>query len=681
VLSSRGTSSPSRARRWWIAIVAAAIAVAGGSVAYRRVLPGLVGSRVERMLAAHGFPGAHVGATRLGFHHLRLEDVALGDGLAIGAIEIDAGVSLLWRTRIHQITLRDAMLSARRFDRLAPSVVPSVGGPASELPFDVVRIERGTVMLGEVRAAVSGTIAEEAHAISVDLQATSERVALGELEIDEVRASLQSAGADAGQLRACITGRVAGGIDATAWACGTVPATPGDLRALRTVDATFAATAPGWQLRGTGTLGWASTPRISEAVSRGVGTPTARPAGRGAAPVGSITGGHVTLTAPVVRAAPLALHGARISTDIAGSLAGGELRLEVDGVVEVDRVEFAGHAVTAISRAVRVPLAGSAVIAGGVTRVTPRQPVLATARDAQVRVGNVAVELASLSLAAYPAGQPLALGRALAAPRALTWSASAARLGTARFRAPSGTLVASRMLRWRAAAAEWHGAGFRAPSGVVALEASHASSAAWESVTGPGPLALGAGEVDFHHAGGRLTIDRGHASALGGELAIDPFLWPTSGEQAPAALLVHARGLELHRVLAAFAHGHADGDGILDGELALRIDGAGTTFERGALHSRAMGGLRLNDAAWRARASASAAGFALHQRIAATLCDFEYSRLAAVLRPVGADPELQITTRGRGKRVAQDLDLVINLRGVRDAAQHLPFAQPLRSQP
>ncbi|HEX7844124.1 MAG TPA: hypothetical protein VF469_41900, partial [Kofleriaceae bacterium] len=350
MLSSRGTSSPSCARRWWIAIAAAAITVAGGSLAYRRVLPGLVGRRVERMLAAHGFPGAHVGATHLGLHHLRLEDVALGDGLAIGAIEIDAGVSLLWRTRIHQITLRDATLSARQSDRLAPSLVPSLGGPASasELPFDVVRIERGTVMLGDVRAAVSGTIAQQAGGLSVDLQATSERVALGEIELGGVRASLRSAGAGAGQLRACITGRVAGGIDATVEACGTVPAAPGELRALGAVDATFAATAPGWQLHGTGTLGWASTPRI--------------------------IGGHVTLIAPVVRATPLELHGARISTDVAGSLAGGELRLDVDGVVEVDRVELAGRSVTATSRAVRVPLAGSAVIAGGVARVTPRQP-------------------------------------------------------------------------------------------------------------------------------------------------------------------------------------------------------------------------------------------------------------------------------------------------------------------
>lgn len=111
MLSSRGNPSPSRARRWWIAIATAALAV-GGGLAYR-LLPGLVGSRVERMLAAHGFPGAHVGAVRVGLDHVRLDNVTLGDGLAIGAVEIDAGASLLWRTRIHQITLRDVALSAR----------------------------------------------------------------------------------------------------------------------------------------------------------------------------------------------------------------------------------------------------------------------------------------------------------------------------------------------------------------------------------------------------------------------------------------------------------------------------------------------------------------------------------------------------------------------------------------
>ena len=56
-------------------------------------------------------------------------------------------------------------------------------------------------------------------------------------------------------------------------------------------------------------------------------------------------------------------------------------------------------------------------------------------------------------------------------------------------------------------------------------------------------------------------------------------------------------------------------------------------------------------------------------------------RLAAVLHPAGSDPDLQITVQGRGKRIAQDLDLTINLRGLRSAAHRPSFARTPRTKP
>ncbi|HEX3764017.1 MAG TPA: YdbH domain-containing protein, partial [Kofleriaceae bacterium] len=143
----------------------------------------------------------------------------------------------------------------------------------------------------------------------------------------------------------------------------------------------------------------------------------------------------------------------------------------------------------------------------------------------------------------------------------------------------------------------------------------------------------------------------------------------------PLDLVIHARDLELHRVLGSVARGHADGRGALDGELALRIAGGGAALQRAVLRARPRGTLQLSDPAWRAQVSASAAGFALHQRIAATLADFEYLRLVAVLHPAGSDPDLQITVQGRGKQIAQDLELTINLRGLRSAARR-PSSAP-----
>jgi dicarboxylate transporter DctA-like protein len=145
--------------------------------------------------------------------------------------------------------------------------------------------------------------------------------------------------------------------------------------------------------------------------------------------------------------------------------------------------------------------------------------------------------------------------------------------------------------------------------------------------------------------------------------------------------VIHAHDLALHRVLGSFARGHADGSGALDGELALRLAATGASLQRAMLHARPRGTVQLSDPAWRAQVSASATGFALHQRIAATLADFEYGRLAAVLHPEGSDPDLQISVQGHGKQIAQDLDLTINLRGLRSAARRPSFARTPRTKP
>ncbi|HSK03419.1 MAG TPA: hypothetical protein VK932_19340 [Kofleriaceae bacterium] len=100
---------------------------------------------------------------------------------------------------------------------------------------------------------------------------------------------------------------------------------------------------------------------------------------------------------------------------------------------------------------------------------------------------------------------------------------------------------------------------------------------------------------------------------------------------------------------------------LLDGEVLLRLDGAGVTFVRGELHARGRGSIRLRDPALRARAGELAD---LEQRLVGTLADFEHTALAAVLGPPGSQPELRVIARGRGARVPQELDLTINFRGV-----------------
>ncbi|HEX3475437.1 MAG TPA: YdbH domain-containing protein [Kofleriaceae bacterium] len=626
------------------------IAVAGllaGAAVYHCAVPALVARRIEAMLAARGFPAASVAVSGLGLDHLRLTGVSLGDGLELGAIEIDAGISVLWRPRIHQVTIRGAALSAAALDRLAPR---ATAPPAGDLPFDVVRIVDATLTLGGARLAVSGTVAPAGP--SVDLTATSDAVALGPAVARDVRASIRD---DAGALRACAAGRVGA---AAVEICAALPRSLDALRTLRAVDARWTAAADGWQLQGRGALAWTGGVELRD--------------------------GHAELTAPALRGRGATVRGAAIAADLTGRLS--SLQLDVRGVAQAEQLELRDGAALTTARGLRVPFVAQLALVDGALRATPRRPVIATARSASIETlgptsgqpPGGAVELAGPSLAAFDADRPIAIDARLAPPRTLRWSASAARIGGAELRAPSGTLIARRTLQWRAAEARWAGLRIREPSGTVELGASSRHTAAWTAITGPGPIEIGAGELRAHHSPAGWSLDAGRAQALGGELAVEP---AAAAPDRPLDVVIRAHDLALHRVLGSLAPGHADGSGALDGELALRLTATGASLQRAMLHARPRGTVQLSDPAWRAQVSASATGFALHQRIAATLADFEYLRLAAVLHPAGSDPDLQITVQGRGKRIAQDLDLTINLHGLRSAARRPSFARTPRTQP
>lgn len=653
VLTGRSFQGSHRARRWSI-VVAGLLA---GATVVHRVVPALVARRIETMLAAHGFPAARVAVSGLGLDQLRLTGVSLGEGLELGAIEIDAGVSVLWRPRIHQVTIRGAELSARALDHLAPC---ATAGAAGELPFDVVRVVDATLALGGARIAVSGTIAPAGP--SVDLTAASDAVPLGPVVARDVHASLHD---DAAALRACVSGRV--GAAATVEVCAALPRSLGALRSVRAVDAGWTAAADGWRARGHGTLAW---------------TGGVDPTGDPGLDLGALElrAGYAELTAPAVHGGGATVRGAALAADLTGSLS--SLAFDVRGVARADQLELHEPAALTTARGVTVPFVGRIALVDGAIRATPRRPVIAAARSASIRIPpagpDAVIELAGPSLAAFDADRTVVIDTHLAPPGTLRWSASAARIGGAELRAPSGTLVARRTLRWRAAEARWAGMRVRDPAGTVELGGSARHTATWTAITGPGPIELDAGELRVHRSQAGWSVDGGRAHALGGELVAEP---AAAAPDRPFELVIHARGLELHRVLGAVARGHADGSGALDGELALRIAGAGVALQRAVLRARPRGTLQLSDPAWRAQASASAAGFALHQRIAATLADFEYLQLAAALHPAGSDPDLQITVRGRGKRIAQDLDLTINLRGLRSAARRLSFAPSPRSKP
>jgi hypothetical protein len=119
-------------------------------------------------------------------------------------------------------------------------------------------------------------------------------------------------------------------------------------------------------------------------------------------------------------------------------------------------------------------------------------------------------------------------------------------------------------------------------------------------------------------------------------------------------------GVELGPALAAASRGRISGSGSLAGELAFRGDGTDVQLVRGFALAQRGGELRITDPALRASLVSSFRDrLAIQQRLAATLSDFAYSTLAMTFGP---DPLIQISIRGRGKRVAQDLTLAVNFR-------------------
>ncbi|HEX3757074.1 MAG TPA: hypothetical protein VHW23_00140, partial [Kofleriaceae bacterium] len=455
-----------------------------------------IAATIEAMLAERGFPAARVAVSDLGLDHLQLTHVALGDGLALGTVDLDAGISLLWRQRIHQITIRGAELSAAALDRLTAASSGGSGrsgGPAGELPFDVVRIASAALTVAGARIAVSGTIAPAGGA--VDLTASSDAVPLGPAVARDVRATLHD---DADALRACAAGHVGA---AEVEVCAALPRSLAALRTLRAVDTSWTATADGWRLDGGGTLAWAS----------GV----------------ELRAGHAELTAPVLHGGDAAgdaiVHGAAIHAELTGRLAA--LELDVRGTAQADQLQLRERGALTTARGVRAPFAGRLALVDGALRATPRRPVIATARTASVRTADAEVELTGPRLAAFDAGRPIVLAprldAVLAPPPALRWSAAAARIGGAELRAPSGTL-ARHTLRWRAAEARWAGMQVRDPAGTVELGATTRHTATWTAITGPGPIELGAGELRAHRSPAGWAIDDGRATALGGELVAEP---------------------------------------------------------------------------------------------------------------------------------------------------------------
>lgn len=196
-------------------------------------------------------------------------------------------------------------------------------------------------------------------------------------------------------------------------------------------------------------------------------------------------------------------------------------------------------------------------------------------------------------------------------------------------------------------------------------------------ITSAEPFVIAAAGADLELRGKRVpfedtTITARGAIALGRtRIAAGS---PRDQRSERMHLRLGLRDVSLEPLLQVATDGRLQGTGVLDGHLDIEVAPRTWAITKGALRARGHGALRVTDASLRRRAASGATGLAVHQRIAAALTEFEYTRLDLVL---GEDPDLRVSMFGRGKRVQQEIDLVMDIRGVRRVADRLGFANTM----
>ena len=707
---------------------AIAAVLAGGALLARRQLPSFVASQLRDELAARGYPDARFRVVAVELDRIELADVTLAPGLELGTVELDAGISLLWREP-DVISIRGAHVRAELLAR-APA------GNGVELPAREVRIADSTIELGGTRFAVAGRVLRDGD---TELTATAPHWTLAGETLDDLRVTVA---AD----RACAAARHA---TTEISAC-----TPLATWTRLAVPVTWTLRDPAWTVTGTTTLSLGDRVVVQEGAfearvpswsREGVVIEDAVIAGELAGPIEALAGSarlHVRrgrvdglaftdleseldlgLADRVLRAMPGEVyvrdatspspaglvHAHRATVALPYALAVRGRRITTTRVaarpiaVEAERVDVAGHVLSEVTATVTeasITWRAQTLTSGAVTAVEPSGVATRTGvrwQAARARLGETTL--------VHPAGT-------IAPDRTITWHAEAANWREIAIEEPAGQLrggrleVHARAGRWRelrltsltgaladgelvlhADGGHWRdvalvGLDGRWASGQLTWKLHEAARAgdvvhdlagtstadahaiAWRAVQ-LGRFELGAGMLAVAARDDHWQLERATVAAYGGRAAL------VRPAPIDGAIDVELRGLRLGKLVAAIDR-RASGEGELAGRLAVR----GGVLARVELAST-VGGFRFGDRAWvdHAVADLAAGQVAVPQRIGGALADFQYRRLALVLAPAANGPTLHVELLGAGRRVAQELELDLTIRGLREAAGWLARAR------
>lgn len=556
-----------------------AIALLGGAlaIAYRE-LPALATWKLRRELAALGFDSPRFRVDHAGIDRLELAEVELAPGLQLGSVEIDGGLSLLWRDP-DVVSITGARIGA---DVLAGI---QARGTFDDVPaIREVRIANSVLEVPGGELAVNGRVTLDGPPRAY-LTASAGRWSYANQSARDVRIDVVGE-------HACASATVR---EASVVMCARPSWTSGDVA--------WRAEAPTWSSNGTATLRWSPF---------------------------TIRSGHVELRARAWSSRGAVIEQATVEADIAGPLdalvASGTLHARR---ARVDRVRLTN---------VEVPFVVTSTRAAAGTIEARWQPRELRARTLAARWGTREVSALNVATTAVPWGATLRLGEQ---PR----------------------FEVTQRRPWRVAVKRARVAGAFLNEASIVLHLGRGITTAslrWRDAQ-LGAIALGGGEVGLVRSGAGAVITRGAVRAYGGEVA----LARKTRLDAPLALTVS--GVELDRLLSRFS-AHVQGAGRLDGSILVRAG----EVERIALVSRS-GTLQIGDRRWVRQAAARIASgrVAVAERVGGALADFEYRKLAIQLAPSVSGPMVRIELDGHGRRVAQEVDLIVNVRGLRDAARVL----------
>jgi hypothetical protein len=155
-----------------------------------------------------------------------------------------------------------------------------------------------------------------------------------------------------------------------------------------------------------------------------------------------------------------------------------------------------------------------------------------------------------------------------------------------------------------------------------------------------------------------IPVERPMIAATG-IVTLGPLELHLGPREEPLEITAAVHGVSLDAIAGAATQKRVRATGSVDGTIVLSATAQGIRVRGGELATTASGTLRVTDAA--KLATDLDKPFAVHARIGAALADFAYSRIA--LR-VDRDPDMILSIHGRGRRVPQEIQIDVNVRGL-----------------